>query len=64
MIALELSWSQVGTNLVEINNQNYLVIDDYVSGFIEINLLQNGTTSKQIVTCCKSQFLDMEFQTD
>ena len=29
---------------------------DYYSSFIEINLLQNGTTSKKIVTYCKSQF--------
>ena len=26
------------------------------SSFIEINLLQNGTTNKKIVTYCKSQF--------
>ena len=40
----------------EINNQQYLVLVDYCSEFIEINLLQNGTTSKQIVTHCESQF--------
>ena len=28
---------------------------NYYSGFIEINLLQNRTTSKQIVTHCKSR---------
>ena len=59
MIAHEIPtrpWSQVGTDLFEINNQKYLVMVDYYSGFIEINLLQNGTTSKQIVAHCKSQF--------
>ena len=59
MIAHEIPtrpWSQVGADLFEINNQKYLVMVDYYSGFIEINLLQNGTTSKQIVTHCKSQF--------
>jgi len=29
---------------------------DYYPGFIEINLLQNGTISKQIIAHCKSQF--------
>jgi len=48
---------KVGADLFEINNQMYyLVIIDYYSGFIEINLLQNGTTSKQIVTHIKLQF--------
>ena len=59
MIAHEIPtrpWSQVGADLFEINNQKYLVMVDYYSGFIEINLLQNGTTSKQIVAHCKSQF--------
>ena len=56
MIAHEIPtrpWSQVGADLIEINN---LVLVDYYSGFIEINLLPNGTTSKEIVTNCKSQF--------
>ena len=59
MIAHEIPtrlWSQVGADQFEINNQKYLIMVDYYSGFIEINLLQNGTTSKQIVTHCKSQF--------
>ena len=44
------------TYIFEINNQKYLVLVNYYSGFIEINLLPNGTTSKQIVTHCKLQF--------
>ena len=48
--------SQVGADLFEINNHIYLVMVDYYSGYIEINLLENGTTSKQIITHCKSQF--------
>ena len=32
-----------------------LAMVDYYSGFIEINLLQNSTTSKQIITHRKSQ---------
>ena len=48
-------WARVGANLFELNNQPYLILVDYYSGFIEVNLLQ-GTTSKQIITYCKSQF--------
>ena len=59
MIAHEIPirpWSQVGADLFEISNQKYLIMVDYYSSFIEINLLSNGTTNKQIVTHCKSQF--------
>ena len=59
MIAHEIPtrpWSQVGADLFEISNQKYLIMVDYYSSFIEINLLSNGTTCKQIVTHCKSQF--------
>ena len=48
-------WARVGADLFELNNQPYLILVDYYSGFIEVNLLQ-GTTSKQIITYCKSQF--------
>ena len=39
----------------ELNGQSYLILVDYYSGFIEVNLL-HGTTSKQVITNCKSQF--------
>jgi len=39
-------WSRVGADLFEINNQKYLIMVDYYC----INLLQNSTTSKRIVT--------------
>ena len=48
-------WARVRTDLFELNNQPYLILVDYYSGFIEVNLLR-GTTSKQIITYCKSQF--------
>ena len=50
MIAHEIPirpWSQVG--LKSTTRSTYLVIFDYYSGFIEINPLQNGTTSKRII---------------
>jgi len=59
MIAHEIPtrpWSQVGADLFKINNQKYLLTVDYYSGFVKINLLRNGTNSKQIVTHCKSEF--------
>jgi len=55
MLTHEIPTSQVGTDLFEINNQKYLVMVDYYSGFNEISLLQNGTTSKKIVTHSKLQ---------
>ena len=48
-------WARVGADLFELNRQPYLILVDYYSGFIEVNLL-HSTTSKQIITYCKSQF--------
>ena len=51
----ERPWSQVGADLFQFNSQNYLILVDYYSNFIELNLL-NTTTSQQVVTHLKSQF--------
>ena len=51
----EHPWSQVGADLFQFNSQNYLILVDYYSNFIELNLL-NTTTSQQVVTHLKSQF--------
>ena len=48
-------WSQVGSDLFDLHGKQYLILVDYHSGFIEIDLL-HGTTSNQIITHCKSQF--------
>jgi len=56
MIVHEIPTRPWGAYLLEINKQKYLVMVDYYSSFIEINLLQNSTTSKQIFTHCKLQF--------
>ena len=48
-------WSQVGSDLFDLHGKQYLILVDYHSGFIEIDLL-HGTTSNQIFTHCKSQF--------
>ena len=66
MIAHEIptrSWSQVGANLFEINNQKYLFMVDYYSGFIEINLLKMAPVSKLLYTVNRNS-PDMESQTN
>ena len=44
-------WSQVGADLFVLIDQQYLILVDYYSGFVKLNLLST-TTSKH----CKSQF--------
>ena len=51
----EHPWSQVGADLFVLNNQQYLILVDYYSDFVEINLLST-TTSRQVIMQCKSQF--------
>ena len=51
----ERPWSQVGADLFQFNSQTYLILVDYYSNFIELNLL-NTTTSQQVTTHLKSQF--------
>ena len=48
-------WSRVGADMFELNGKSYLTLVDYYSGFIEVNLIHD-TTSKQVITYCKSQF--------
>lgn len=48
-------WSKVGADLFELGGKQYLILVDYYSGFIEVDLL-NTTTSNQVITHCKSQF--------
>ena len=48
-------WAQVGADLFIFNNQYYLILVDYYSGFVELNLL-NTTTSNEVIVHCKSQF--------
>ena len=51
----EHPWAQVGADLFLFNGKNYLILDDYYSGFIELSLLHT-TTSQQVITHLKSQF--------
>ena len=48
-------WSKVGADIFELQQKQYLVIVDYYSGFVELDLLTH-TTSKQVINHCKSQF--------
>ena len=48
-------WSKVGVDIFELQQKQYLVIVDYYSGFVELDLLTH-TTTKQVINCCKSQF--------
>ena len=48
-------WSKVGVHLFELQQKQYLVIVDYYSGFVELDLLIH-TTAKQVIKHCKSQF--------
>ena len=50
----ERPWSQLGADLFAFNGSNYLILVDYCSDFIELNLLCT-TTSQQVVTHLKSQ---------
>ena len=51
----ERPWSQLGADLFVFNGNNYLILVDYYSSFIELNLLCT-TTSQQVITHLKSQF--------
>ena len=46
-------WSLVGAYLFIFNNQQYLILVEYYSGFVELDLLST-TTSKQVIVHCKS----------
>jgi len=48
-------WSQIGADLFLFNSKNYLILVDYYSRFIKLNLLHT-TTSQQVITHLKSQF--------
>ena len=48
-------WEMVGTDILELESQNYLVIVDYYSGFFELDYL-TSTKSTSVITRLKSQF--------
>lgn len=51
----ERPWAKLGADLYELNGQNYLLIVDYYSNFIEVEHLKT-TTSAKVIKRCKSQF--------
>ncbi|XP_038062613.1 uncharacterized protein K02A2.6-like [Patiria miniata] len=48
-------WQKVGSDLFEIGTEQYMVLVDYYSNFIEVNKLAS-TKSSAVITCCKQQF--------
>ena len=48
-------WQKIGTDLFEIGNDNFIVLVDYFSNFIEVKKLST-TKSAAIITYCKEQF--------
>jgi hypothetical protein len=48
-------WEKVGLDLFEIQGKQYLVVVDYYSNFVEVELLTT-TTSARVVTLLKKQF--------
>lgn len=71
-------WEKIGADLFEIDGQNYLVVVDYLTNYIEIDLLTTTTTSQiikklklmftrwgipcQIMTDCGPQLTSSEFK--
>ena len=52
----ELPWQKVGTDLFEWKNNNYLLIVDYYSRFIEVVKL-NRTTATEVINRTKTIFV-------
>ena len=48
-------WQRLGSDLLELNGRNYLVIVDYFSNFIEVEEM-NHTTSKSLIKVFKQNF--------
>ena len=48
-------WSKLGVYIFELQGKQYLVIVDYYSGFVELDLLTH-LTANQVINHCKSQF--------
>lgn len=51
----ERPWERVGADLCEFDGDNYLVIVDYYSNFIEVDKVRQ-TSSNTIIKACKAQF--------
>ena len=51
-----IPWYKVGTDIFEFNKQTYLLVVDYWSKFIEIELLSSGYSSQFVIKKLKSIF--------
>ena len=48
-------WSKIGADLFEWDNENYLILVDYYSGYFEIPYLRS-TKSAEVIKRCKAKF--------
>lgn len=53
----ERPWSRVGSDLFSLHSKDYIVLVDYYSDFVEVDLLKN-TNSSAVIKFLKAQFSD------
>lgn len=53
---VNIPWYKVGSDIFEFKKRQYLLVVDYFSKFIEVELLSNGYSSSQVITRLKSIF--------
>ena len=51
-----LPWEKIGADLCSFKGENYLVVVDYFSRFIEIAHLEKDTTAKEVIKSLKLSF--------
>lgn len=53
---MDMPWFKLGCDLFEFNRKTYLIVVDYYSKYIEIELLNSGYNSSQVILKLKSIF--------
>lgn len=53
---ISIPWYKVGSDIFEYKKKKYILVVDYFSKFIEVEMLPNGYSSTQVVTRLKSIF--------
>ena len=52
----ECPWQVIGTDLSELDNLNYLIVDDYFSRYIEVAAMQKTPKSHEVIRALKAIF--------